>query len=424
METLNTNHLESEVAETLPMYSDMTEYNDLQAQSQQTQKMEALGHMASGVIHDFNNLLTVIAGNTEMMMISVDTTNPIRQHIEEIRNASNRATRLIDQLQSFSRRQPIELSIINVNTIVQEMNRMLRRIIGEKINLKTPDNQNLHNIKANPGQIEQVITNLVINARDAMPNGGAVIIESKNVNICEKTAANLGNVVPGPFIQTTIKDTGCGMTEDVRARIFEPFFTTKTDNNGIGLGLSNVHSIVVQSGGHISVESQPGIGTTMQIYLPVVFENIAVSPTIMSDKFDKPVKTMKFFTGNETILVVEDEVGVREMTVKVLKLHGYNVIGACSGMEALSICHNLPDPPQLMLIDVGLPDTTGNELADEFTTLWPDVKIILTSGYSSDNGNPLEIIESIHPFLAKPFRIAELIGKVRDVLMSSWEVAV
>ncbi|MDP8237875.1 MAG: ATP-binding protein [Candidatus Hatepunaea meridiana] len=256
------------------MCSDLTDQNELQAQLQQAQKMEALGQLTSGVAHDFNNLLTVIIGNTELMLMSIESGNPLQSNVEGIMKAAESATNLTKRLLAFSRKQPIELSVMDLNNIINEMDLMLQCILRQHIKLVTTTEPNLWKIKANQGQIEQVIINLIVNARDAMPQGGTLSIETKNTRLNRDYAVGRPEVNPGKYILLTVTDTGCGMTEEVKAKVFQPFFTTKESEKGTGLGLSTVYTIVKQIGGYIWVYSEPGQGTTFQIYLPIAEEEI------------------------------------------------------------------------------------------------------------------------------------------------------
>ena len=327
----------------------------LQEQLRQSQKMESIGQLAGGVAHDFNNILTVIHGYSELVINSLEPANPLRDDIKEIKAAAERASGLTRQLLAFSRKQVLQPKVIDLNSLVANMMKMLRRMIGEGIHLNTLLAEDLGTVKADPGQIEQVILNLAVNAKDAMPNGGELTVETVNVEL-DQDYANLHlSVVPGPYVMLSVSDTGVGMTPEVRERILEPFFTTKEKGKGTGLGLSTVYGIVKQSGGNIWIYSEPGQGSTFKIYLPRIEEEIiSYQPSVVSPKTEH---------GSETILLVEDEKMVRTLALTILKRQGYNVLDAENGDEAIRIVqeHN-GKPIDLLLSDVIMPGMNGRQL--------------------------------------------------------------
>jgi len=332
----------------------------------------------------------------------------MREDIEAIKSAGKRAAKLISQLLTFSRRQAMEMEVINLNPLLQNLEKMLHRVIGEDIELVTVLAEDLKRTKADPGQIEQILLNLAINARDAMPSGGKLTIKTTNVSMNETYGLNHIGLNPGQYVMISITDTGLGMTQEVKERIFEPFFTTKEIGKGTGLGLSTVYGIVRQSGGHIWVDSKPGRGTTCKIYLPRIDEPVA-------EVKEKEVSGLP--CGDETILVVEDEEEVRKMTAKILRKQGYKVLEASQGKEALSLCGEQEDSIHLMVTDVVMPEMTGMELAKRFMHFYPEMRILYMSGYTSDRVDVgQENIGKGIEFIQKPFTIDRLARKIREVL--------
>ncbi|NQU04808.1 MAG: hybrid sensor histidine kinase/response regulator, partial [Calditrichaeota bacterium] len=309
--------LNGEVNGATLIYSDVTDYMELQAQLRQAQKMEALGQLTSGVAHDFNNLLTVIIGNTELMLTSSDINSIFQNNVEEIQKAAERATYLTNQLLAFSRKRPMKQSVINLNSIINDMEQILRRTLRENIELLVITEPNLWKIEANPGQIEQIIINLAANSRDAMPQGGKLIIETANTRLNKEYAGGDPEINPGKYVMLAITDTGCGMTEEVKSKLFDSFFTTKELGKGTGLGLSTTYSYVKQAGGYIWVYSELEQGTTFKIILPLAEKEM--------DSFDLKMLNESIPQGSETILVVEDEDEVRRTVVRMLKKHGYKI---------------------------------------------------------------------------------------------------
>ncbi len=387
---------------------DITERNHLEEQFRQAQKMEAVGILAGGVAHDFNNLLTAISGYSDLTLRKMAPDDPLRRNIEGVKSAGDRAAGLTSQLLAFSRKQVLKPRVHNVNAVITEIEKMLRRIIRENIELRTMLDPELGNIKADPGQVEQVIMNLAVNARDAMPDGGRLAVETKNVYLTEDYVSHHLDVSPGPFIKISVSDTGSGMPRDVQQHIFEPFFTTKALGKGTGLGLSTVYGIVKQSGGDIVVYSELGHGTTFKIFLPCVDENVQAEKWIDVNQ--------ELLTGNETILLVEDEETVRDLVREILTGSGYNVLEADSGDAALEMCAAYSEPVHLLLTDVIMPRMGGVELSDRLRALVPDIKMLFMSGYTDDSIMDRGLLESKEAFIEKPFSPDELARKVRETL--------
>jgi two-component system cell cycle sensor histidine kinase/response regulator CckA len=386
---------------------DITGRRQLEDQFRQSQKMEAIGRLAGGVAHDFNNLLTVINGYSAQALDTLREGDPLRQEVEEINKAGERAASLTRQLLAFSRRQMLTPRVLTLNAIVSDMERMLRRILGEDVALVTRLDPSLESVHADPGQIEQVLLNLAVNARDAMPEGGRLLIETANVELDDTDARQLRGAVPGPYAMLAVSDTGCGMNAETQARIFEPFFTTKAPGVGTGLGLSTVFGIVKQSGGTIWVYSEPGKGATFKVYFPRVAlqpESVAQRPVV------KPAQ------GTETVLVVEDEDGVRKLIRSVLKRAGYTVLEARGGREALLLCQSHSGPVHLVITDVVMPLMSGRELVNHLTALRPEIKLLFISGYTDDATVQHGVHSPQTPFLQKPFTPGALTGIVRETL--------
>jgi len=380
----------------------------LQEQFRQSQKLEAIGRLAGGIAHDFNNILAIIQGYSELCLFKIAKEDPMREDIQAIIKAGKRAANLVGQLLIFSRRQAMEMKVIELNSLLQNLEKMLRRVIGEDVELVTVLADNLGRVKGDSGQIEQILLNLAVNARDAMPSGGKLTIETANVTLDETFRRNPIGLKPGHYVMISMTDTGLGLTQKVKEQIFEPFFTTKEIGKGTGLGLSIVYGIVKQSGGHILVDSGLGKGTTFRIYLPRVDE-------VVGEVEEKEVSGLP--CGNETILVVEDEEEVRKLTARILRKQGYNVLEASQGKEAFSLCEEQEGPIHLMVTDVLMPGLTGAELAKRFTQLYPEMKVLYMSGYTSDrfaigHGN----LEKGMEFIQKPFSIDRLAKKIREVL--------
>ncbi len=385
----------------------ITERKRLEEQLREAQKMEAIGRLAGGVAHDFNNLLTVIGGYSQMLMQGLPQDDPHRTLAEEIFQVSQRAASLAGQLLAFSRRQIIQPRVINLNQLVAASYKLLQRVIGEDIELTTALSPDLGNVKADPGQIEQVIINLAANARDAMPHGGQLVLSTANVDLKGYQVQGAGTELSGPFVVLAVEDTGCGMDEATRQRIFEPFFTTKPLGQGAGLGLSTVYGIVRQHGGAIEVMSTPGQGTTFRVYLPRVQESLTALPETPSGGLPG---------GSETILLVEDEPSVRRLARRWLEQLGYRVLEAGEHEAARAFCLGYRDRIHLLVTDVILPGLSGRQLAASLLELRPELKVLYLSGYSEDQTARAGVLEAGLNFLAKPFALETLACKVREVL--------
>ena len=379
----------------------------LQEQLRQSQKMEAIGLLSGGIAHDFNNMLTIISGSAQLSMMDLQEGDPLRANLEEIKKASDRAADLTRQLLAFSRKQILEMKVVDLNEVLQRMDKMLRRLIGENIQLKIIAAEPLGKVKVDYGQIEQVIINLCINARDAMPEGGNLTIETANVELDEEYARKHIAVQQGPYVMLAISDTGGGMTPEVKERIFEPFFTTKEMGKGTGLGLSTVYGIVKQSGGNIWVYSEPDQGTTFKIYLPRVEGPL--------EEIEEEV-VGELPRGHETILVVEDEEPVRRLAMRVLKGQGYRVLEAEDGDKAFMFCEKFKEPIHLILTDVVMPGLSGRKLAERLQQIHPEAKVLYMSGYTDNAIAHHGILEPGINFIQKPFTVGSLSRKVREVL--------
>jgi PAS domain S-box-containing protein len=381
----------------------------LQEQFRQSQKMEAVGRLGGGIAHDFNNLLTIIKGYSQLSLLDLKENDPLWGNIQEIQKATQRATDLTRQLLAFSRRQILDLKVLDLNTLLKDLDKMLRRIIGEDIELTTLLAENLGRVKIDPGQFEQIILNLAVNARDAMPSGGKLTIETANVVLDGEYARTHVSVTPGPYVRLSVSDTGGGIPLEVKEKVFEPFFTTKEKGKGTGLGLSTVYGIVKQSGGNIWVYSEPAHGTTFKIYLPRVEEDL--------DTLHGRDETDFLPRGSETVLLVEDEPSVRDLALRLLNQQGYKVLEAANGEEALRVVQeHIGEKIHLLLTDVVMPQMGGKELANQLKLLRPDVKVLYTSGYTDDAIVHHGVLEPGTHFLQKPFSPKTLTHKMREVL--------
>ncbi len=387
---------------------DITERKQLEQQFHQAQKMEAVGRLAGGVAHDFNNLLTAILGSADLVLDSLEPTVAERDEIQEIRKAALRAADLTRQLLAFSRQQVIAPTVLNPNEAVANMDRLLRRLLGEDVELRTVLTPEPGTIKADPSQLEQVIVNLAVNARDAMPDGGKLTIETQNVELDEGYARGHLSAQPGSYVMLAVSDTGMGMDAATQARIFEPFFTTKEKGKGTGLGLATVYGIVQQSDGWIWVYSEPGHGTTFKIYFPRVTE--AAAPA--APRSVPPVSVR----GYETVLLVEDDEMIRNLVQKVLKANGYTVLVAESGRDALRLAAQHEGRIHLLMTDVVMPGINGREVAERVTAGRAETKVLYLSGYTDDAIVHHGVLEPGIAFLQKPFTPAVLARKVREVL--------
>jgi PAS domain S-box-containing protein len=388
---------------------DITDRRTLEDQLRQSQKMEAIGRLAGGVAHDFNNLLTIIFGYSEMLLEVPDVGDRERRAVRAIREATERATALTRQLLGFSRQALLQPQVLDLNAVVTDIGKMLRRLIGEDIQLTTVLDPNLSRVKVDPGQLDQVLLNLAVNARDAMPQGGRLTIETSNVSLSADYAASHLDCKPGPHVMLAMTDTGIGMSPDVLGRIFEPFYTTKGVDKGTGLGLSMVFGIVRQSDGWIHVYSEPGHGTTFRIFFPVATGE-AVAATA------PPPRAAAH--GNETILLVEDDAGVRALATRGLQIHGYTVMAAQNGQDALKIVDAHHGPLDLVLTDVVMPDVSGPELAKILRVRAPHLKVLFMSGYTDDAVIRHGFLDADVAFIQKPYTPLGLAQRVRHVLDS------
>ncbi|HET7274663.1 MAG TPA: PAS domain S-box protein [Longimicrobiaceae bacterium] len=377
-----------------------------QEQLLQSQKMEAVGRLAGGIAHDFNNLLTAIKGFTELLLLDFDSDDPRRSFASEIQGAAGRAAGLTRQLLAFSRKQVLQPKVLDLNVVVAEMENMLRRLIGEDFTLSTKLADGLGRVRADPGQVEQVVLNLAVNARDAMPGGGELTVQTSEVELTADGALP-SDLAPGPYVVLSVSDTGSGIDEATQAHIFEPFYTTKEQGKGTGLGLSTVYGIVKQSGGSVMLESEIGVGSTFRIYLPRVEDELEVAP---QRDDGGPVE------GNETILLVEDELAVRALVRRVLTRYGYNVMEAENGPAAINLIRKDASPVDLLLTDVVMPGMSGRELGEQVFATHPAAKILYMSGYTDEAIVHHGVLEPGTAFLEKPFTPDILLRKVREVL--------
>jgi PAS domain S-box-containing protein len=391
---------------------DTTELRKTEEQFRQSQKMEAVGRLAGGVAHDFNNLLTAINGYSDLLLNMMEKEDSRRAYLEEIRKAGDRAASLTNQLLVYSRRQILSPRAVNLNEVASQMETMLRRLIGEDIEFHVRLDRNIDRIKADPGQIEQVILNLVVNARDAMPKGGRLFLETDQVDLADEPACLNEAAISGPYVRLTVRDTGVGMEDVVKNHLFEPFFTTKKTGRGTGLGLSTVYGIVRQSGGCIGVESEKGKGAVFKVYFPAA-RLVAGEKKVAETGADKAS-----LSGSETILVAEDDFAVRTLVRDILKSYGYRVLEAGNGLEALEAANEYPGKIDLLLTDVIMAQMGGRELTDRMKLVLPDLKTIYMSGYTDDAILRNGVFTKAETFLQKPFTPEGLARKIRMVLDS------
>jgi two-component system cell cycle sensor histidine kinase/response regulator CckA len=387
---------------------DLTEQKKLEDQLRQAQKMEAVGQLAGGVAHDFNNLLTVITGYSEVLLNNLKTEESSRVCLNEIQKAGQRAAELTRQLLAFSRKQILQPRLLDLNDLVADMQKMLGRLIGEDIQLFTTLARGLGHVQADPGQIEQILVNLVVNARDAMPRGGRLTIETADIQVEEAQRQDCPELRPGRYARLAVTDTGCGMDAQTLARIFEPFFTTKDVGKGTGLGLATVYGIVKQSGGQVRASSKLGKGSRFEVYLPVVKKAAACEDNL-------PVRVSPP-GGTETILLAEDEDGVRALVGQVLRSKGYTILEATNGEDALRLSEENQGPVDLLLTDVVMPHVGGRALAEAVAARYPDAKVLYMSGYTDDAVLRNGVLQSENEFLQKPFNADDLLYKVRELL--------
>ena len=386
---------------------DVTDRRLLERQLVQSQKMEAVGRLAGGVAHDFNNVLTAILGYTGLLLDGLPALSPLRPDLDEIRNAANRATGLTRQLLAFSRKQALETRVLDLNDLVKEMDRLLRRLLGEDVDVVTTLAPGVGQVRADAGQLEQVVVNLAVNARDAMPEGGKLTIETQNVELDQSYAEGHLPVTPGRYVMLAVSDTGIGMSAETMSHVFEPFFTTKEAGKGTGLGLATVYGIVKQSGGSVWCYSEPGQGTTFKVYLPRVDAPVdRVEPSAPAGPRH----------GTETILLVEDETELRNMTRRLLEKHGYTFLEAATSEAALGIARLHPGPIHLLLTDVVLPGESGRRLADELLVRRSELRALFMSGYTEEAIVHRGVLEANTAFIHKPFTGDGLAAKVRQVL--------
>ncbi|MCC6649921.1 MAG: PAS domain S-box protein [Candidatus Eisenbacteria bacterium] len=391
----------------LASFLDLTDAKRLRAQLLQAQKMDSLGQLAGGVAHDFNNLLTVMKGYLELAQSGLDPAAPLSRDLASVQKAADSAASLTQQLLAFSRKQVIDAKVLDLNEIVLRVEGMLRRILGEDIDLRTIVAPDLGAVRMDRGQAEQILLNLALNARDAMPGGGLLEIETANSTVDEARARGFAGLQPGEYVTLAVRDTGAGMSDEVKARLFEPFFTTKGPGGGTGLGLATVYGVITQNGGHIDVESEVGAGSLFRILLPRVRESAVAAAA--------PESTVSP-QGRETIVLVEDDDGVRELAQLLLERQGYRVLAFGRGAAAIEAVRNAAEPLHLLLTDVVMPGMNGRELSEAIRRLRPDIRVLFTSGYAADVLMQHGVTQERVEFLAKPYSIADLSRRVREVL--------
>jgi two-component system cell cycle sensor histidine kinase/response regulator CckA len=386
---------------------DVTEQRLLEHQYRQSQKMEAIGRLAGGVAHDFNNMLTAILGYAELIIMALPRDTPVQDDLQEIQGAARRAAGLTSQLLAFSRQQVLAPVVLNLNAVVTGVRKMLERVIGEDVAIELELDPQLKNVLADRGQVEQVLMNLCVNARDAMPQGGTLTIHTENAELTEGYADQHQSVTPGSYVMVAVTDTGVGMSEEVRARVFEPFFTTKEKGKGTGLGLATSYGIVKQSGGFIWAYGEPGHGATFKFYLPAV--RAAAVATPISPREEE-------LRGTETVLVAEDDDVLRKLTSNVLRHYGYTVLTAANAAEAIRVSRAHQRPVQLLLTDLIMPGESGRSLATRLVEEQPGIKVLFMSGYTDDAVARQGVMQEGSGFLQKPFTPATLARKIREVL--------
>jgi signal transduction histidine kinase/ActR/RegA family two-component response regulator len=388
---------------------DISRIKKLEAQFIEAQKMGVIGHLASGIAHDFNNVLAVIMGYSDLITAKLDGKSPLREYAQEIKRASERAAGLTRQLLVFGRKQTVQPVVLDLNGVIKEMEQMLRQLIGENIEMTMVPGAELWHVKADPGYVGQLLMNIVVNARDAMPNGGTLTIETNNVTLDESQTSKHSGPNIGNHVMLSIKDTGTGMTDDVKAHLFEAFFTTKPHGKGTGLGLATCRTIIEQCAGHIEVFSEIGKGTTFKVYFPSVGQQLDIPVS--------PIDPGPLPCGTETLLVVEDEQSVRHLARDVLETQGYEVLSASNGQEGLQVAYKHKGRPiSLVLSDVIMPVLGGKPMAEWLKATYPSLKILFTSGYTDDALANHGVLGNDVEFLGKPYAPAALVRKVREIL--------
>jgi two-component system cell cycle sensor histidine kinase/response regulator CckA len=385
---------------------DITARRELEHQLRQMQKIEAVGRLAGGVAHDFNNILMAISSYAELLDRKL-VDESARRYASEIVKATDRGSSLTEGLLTFSRKQVLSPKVLDLNPLIEEQIRMLKRLIPENIELEFVAASEIGRVKADPSQVQQVLMNLIINARDAMPNGGRLVIETGNAELDAVDFPRGSQALPGNFVMVAVSDNGCGMSAETKTHLFEPFFTTKEQGKGTGLGLAIVFGIVKQSGGQVFVQSELDMGTTFKVYFPSV--QAAIEPQHLEER-QQPI------TGAETILLVEDEDGVRDSAAEFLREGGYTVLTASGGHEALKIAEQYDRPIHLLLTDLIMPSMSGKELSERMARIRPAIRVVFMSGYSSNLLSDQQVLDPRHVLLHKPFRLAALGRMVQDVL--------
>ena len=409
---LEEQHFASSIADLAALALGNAARQELEDQLRQSQKIEAVGVLAGGIAHDFNNLLTAILGYCDLLRPRLDLSDPGRTHLEEIRKAGDRAAVLTRQLLAFSRKQVLDPKVLDLNAVVSGMEGLLRRLLSEDVELKSVRGERLWHVRADPGQMEMVLMNLVANARDAMPTGGKLTLETMNMELDEAYNRRRPYAPPGQYVLLAVSDSGSGMDPETVSRVFEPFFTTKEKGRGTGLGLSTVYGVVKQSNGHIQVYSERGIGTTIKVYLPAVEAPVEMLPR-------SPAEISARVIRGETLLLIEDETLVRELAHEILTGQGYRVLDAGSGEEAIRVFEAHPEPIQLVVTDVIMPGMNGREVYERMAQLRPGLKVLYMSGYTQSAIVHRGVLEPGTAFVQKPFTIPSFLERVREVLDTS-----
>jgi two-component system, cell cycle sensor histidine kinase and response regulator CckA len=395
--------------ESVGVWTDITERKELEEQFIQSQKMEVVGHLAGGIAHDFNNILAVIFGYADLLMQKLDSNGPLRRYAEEVRYAADRAAALTRQLLVFSRKEALQPTVVDPNQLIKGLDKMLHRLINENIELTIELGEQIGRIKADSGYFGQVLMNLVVNARDALPNGGSISIKTSHIALDENYAQKRSGVTPGEYVTVSVTDTGIGMTEEVKAQLFKPFFTTKPKDKGTGLGLATCQTIVSHSGGHIEVESEVGRGTTFRIYFPQLDQPLTATTG--------PVAEGALPRGTETLLLVEDDPSLRHLALGILQAQGYEVLRATDGRDGLNLAFDHKGSPiRLVITDVVMPQMGGKIMADWLKTTLPEIKVLFTSGYTDDAVAHHGVLASGTAFLPKPYTPMALASKVREMI--------